>query len=74
MGENDMLSAILASRYVRIRSWKDVVAIIITGAVYAGLLYLLPRIFPNLSHNAVKIISFIVGVIVCIIMLFALDA
>ncbi|MBQ8079599.1 MAG: hypothetical protein IJ236_06575 [Oscillospiraceae bacterium] len=69
-----MLSAILASRYVRIRSWKDVVAIIITALVYGGLLYLLPRIFPNLPQNAVKIISFIVGVIVCIIMLFALDA
>mgnify|MGYP007070190703 CR=1 FL=1 len=69
-----MLSAFLASRYVRIRSWKDVVAIIVTAVVYGGLLYLLPRIFPQLSENTVKIISFIAGLIVCLLMLFGLDA
>lgn len=74
MGENHMLSAILASRYVRIRSWKDVVAILVTAVVYGGLLYLLPRIFPTLSETAVKVISIIAGLIVCLLMLFGLDA
>lgn len=69
-----MLSVFFAARRIRIRSWKDVVAILVTGVCYAGLLYLLPRLFPQLSQNAVKIISFIASLIVCLLMLFGLGA
>ena len=62
------------SRRVRIRSWKDVVAIIVTGVVYAALYYGLPKVFPAMSERTAKLIGFVGALIVCVIMLFALGA
>ncbi|MBR7039721.1 MAG: hypothetical protein IKI21_10830 [Oscillospiraceae bacterium] len=62
------------SRRVRIRSWKDVVAIIVTGIVYGVVYYGLPKLFPAMSERTAKLIGFVAALIVCIIMLFALGA
>ncbi len=62
------------TRRIRIRSWKDVVTIIVTGVVYVLLRFGLGKLFPNLSDKVLNVIAFIGGVIVCVTMLFALDA
>lgn len=69
-----MLSAFLASRYVRIRSWKDVVAIAVMVVLYIILDFVLGKVFPNMNERLKKIIIYIAVLVVGLIMLFGLDA
>lgn len=58
-------------RVIRIRSWTDIVLIAIAAVMLWGLNTLLPKVFPNLSENAVKWISYLLVFVFCLIWVFA---
>ena len=64
------ISAASLYRRVRIRSWKDLVAMLIAGAIYYGLYWLLVN-KAGMSERNARIIAMICGVIVCVMLLFA---
>lgn len=61
-------------RRIRIRSWKDVAAILVCAVVYTAISLGLPKLFPNIPQKAANVIAGVAGVIVTFVMLFALDA
>lgn len=62
------------ARRIRIRSWKDVVVIIALIPIVIILQWVVKKLFPDLSERAVDVIVKIAGVIICVILLFAIDA
>ncbi len=58
-------------RTIRIRSWTDIVLIVIAAVMLWGLQTLLPKIFPNLSENAVKWITYITVFVFSLIWVFS---
>lgn len=62
------------ARRILIRSWKDVVVIIALIPIVIILQWVVKKLFPDLSERAVDVIVKIAGVIICVILLFAIDA
>lgn len=65
------LNTMAVLRVIRIRSWTDIVLIAIAAVMLWGLNTLLPKVFPNLSENAVKWISYLLVFVFCLIWVFA---
>lgn len=62
------------ARRIRIRSWKDVVIILVMIPIVIVLQWVVKKLFPDLQERTVDIIVRIAGVIICVILLFAIDA
>jgi hypothetical protein len=58
-------------RRIRIRSWKDVVVIVVIGVLYALLDMVGQKYFPQISQKTRRRILYILLIIVCVILLFA---
>lgn len=59
------------ARRIRIRSWKDLVLIIVAAVIIFGLQWLLKKFMPNMSEKTVNIISYAIGFVIILIGVFA---
>ncbi|MBQ8010622.1 MAG: hypothetical protein IJ265_03625 [Oscillospiraceae bacterium] len=60
------------ARRIRIRSWKDVVLVLIATAVLFVLQWAMHRFLPNLSENVVKVVSYGVCIVIIVIGVFVI--
>ncbi len=59
------------ARRVRIRSWKDLVLILVAAVIIFALQWLLKKFMPDLSEKTVNIISYAIGFVIILIGVFA---
>lgn len=58
------------ARRIRIRSWKDLVLILVAAVIIFGLQWVLKKFCPNIPDKVVSIISYVIGFAILIVGLF----
>ncbi len=61
-------------RRIRIRSWKDLVLVLVAALVIFGVQWVLKKFFPNMPEKAVTVISYGIGIVIIAIGIFAMPA
>lgn len=60
------------ARRIRIRSWKDLVLVIVAALVIFGVQWVLKKLFPNMPDKAVSVISYGIGIVIIVVGVFAI--
>ena len=60
------------ARRIRIRSWKDLVLVIVAALVIYGVQWVLKKLFPNMPDKAVSVISYGIGIVIIVVGVFAI--
>lgn len=60
------------ARRIRIRSWKDLVLVLVAALVIFGVQWVLKKFFPNMPDKAVSVISYGIGIVIIVIGVFAI--
>lgn len=60
------------ARRIRIRSWKDLVLVIVAALVIFGVQWVLKKLFPNMPDKAVSVISYGIGIVIIVIGVFSI--
>ncbi len=73
-GEMQMTLSIAETmaRRIRIRSWKDLVLVIVAALVIYGVQWVLKKLFPNMPDKAVSVISYGIGIVIIVVGVFAI--
>lgn len=60
------------ARRIRIRSWKDLVLVLVAALVIFGVQWVLKKFFPNMPDKAVSVISYGIGIVIIVIGVFSI--
>ncbi len=73
-GEMQMTLSIAETmaRRIRIRSWKDLVLVLVAALVIFGVQWVLKKFFPNMPDKAVSVISYGIGIVIIVIGVFSI--